>query len=108
MLLIVLFKPLLLLFKCLLEQDILLTILVHVLKQVDSGLVLTTPLLFTGIPLLLILFLGKSVDIALVSSLVVLHLVVVLLELLDLSSTSESLFIFNLLDGLLLLQSIVQ
>lgn len=83
--LIVLSKPFLLFFHGLLEKDILLAILVNVLKQVDSGLVFTSPLLLTVVPLLFVLFLSQLINASFISCLVVLNIIVMLLELLDFS-----------------------
>ena len=57
--LIVVLEPVSLLFEGLLEEDVLLTVLVHVLEEVDAGLVLTAPLLLTCVPLTLVLLLSK-------------------------------------------------
>lgn len=108
LLLIVVPKPLCLFLHCLLEQNILLTILVNVFEQVDSSLILTTPLLFTVVPLLLVLFLGQLVDASLISCLIALDVIVMSLEFLNFSSAGQSLFSFNLLNSLFFLQSGIQ
>ena len=108
LLLIVLPKPLCLFLHCLLEQNILLTILVNVLEQVDSSLVFTTPLLFTVVPLLLVFFLGQLVDASLISCLIALDVIVMSLKFLDFSSAGKSLFSFDLLNSCFFLQSSIQ
>ena len=108
LLLIVLPEPLCLFLHCLLKQNILLTILVNVLEQVNSSLILTTPLLFTVVPLLLVLFLGQLVDATLISCLIALDVIVMGLEFLDFSSAGQSLFSFNLLNSLFFRQSGIQ
>ena len=103
--LVILFEPEGFFLHCLLQQDVLLAVLVHVLEQVDSGLVLTAPLLLTGIPLLLVFVLSELVNVALVSLLVVLHVVVMLLQLLDFCAAGKSLLVLDLLNGLFALES---
>ncbi|MCP4556334.1 MAG: hypothetical protein GY836_13010 [Herbaspirillum sp.] len=88
LLLIVLPEPFCLFLHCLLKQNILLTILVNVLEQVDSSLVFTTPLLFTVVPLLFVLFLSQLVNASLISCLIALDVIVMSLELLDFSPAS--------------------
>ena len=103
--LVILFEPEGFFLHCLLQQDVLLAVLVHVLEQVDSGLVLTAPLLLTGIPLLLVFVLSELVNVALVSLLVVLHVVVMLLQLLDFCAAGKSFLVLDLLNGLFALES---
>ena len=100
--LVVVLEPLSLILESLLEEDVLLAILVHILQEVDTGLVLTTPLLLTSIPLFLVFLLNKSFNLALVRSLVRSSILVMLLELLDFPTASQSLCIFVILDSLLL------
>ena len=68
--LVVVLEPLSLVLESLLEEDVLLAILVHILQEVDTGLVLTTPLLLTSIPLFLVFLLSKTFDHTLILSLV--------------------------------------
>ena len=100
--LVVVLEPLSLILESLLEEDVLLAILVHILQEVDTGLVLTTPLLLTSIPLFLVFLLNKSFNLALVRSLVRSSILVMLLELLDFPTASQSLCILVILDSLLL------
>ena len=100
--LVVVLEPLSLILESLLEEDVLLAILVHILQQVDTSLVLTAPLLLTSIPLFLVFLLNKSFNLALVRSLVRSSILVMLLELLDFPTTSQSLCIFVILHSLLL------
>ena len=100
--LVVVLEPLSLVLESLLEEDVLLAILVHILQEVDTGLVFTTPLLLTSIPLFLVFLLNKSFNLALVRSLVRSSILVMLLELLDFPTASQSLCILIILDSLLL------
>ena len=100
--LVVVLEPLSLILESLLEEDVLLAILVHILQEVDTGLVLTTPLLLTSIPLFLVFLLNKSFNLALVRSLVRSSILVMLLELLDFPTASQSLCILIILHSLLL------
>ena len=100
--LVVVLEPLSLILESLLEEDVLLAILVHILQEVDTGLVLTTPLLLASIPLFLVFLLNKSFNLALVRSLVRSSILVMLLELLDFPTASQSLCIFVILHSLLL------
>ena len=90
--LVMLLKPLSLVLHRLLEQDVLFTVLVDVLEQVDASLVLTAPLLLSSIPLLLILHLSQLIYHLLVCCLVRPSILVVSLELLNLLTTSHALF----------------
>ena len=106
--LIVVSEPLLLALKSLPEKDVLLTILIHVLEQVDPGLVFTAPLLLPSIPLLVVLDLSQMVDHLFVGGLVVLRLLIVSLELLDLPTARHALFLLDLFDRTLTLQRSLQ
>ena len=97
--LIVLLEPLLLPLERLLEQNVLLTVLIDVLEQVDSSLVFTAPLLLSGIPLFIVLYLCQPFDHLLVGRLVICRLVIVSLQLLYLASAGHSLLMLDLLDG---------
>lgn len=68
--LVVLLEPLSLFLEGLLKKYVLLTVLVDVLKEVDTSLILTTPLLFTSVPLVLVLLLSQLVNHALVLRLI--------------------------------------
>lgn len=68
--LVMVLEPLGLALHSLLQQNVLLTVLVDVLKEVDTSLVFTAPLLLTSIPLLLVLNLGQLIDHLLVCGLV--------------------------------------
>ena len=100
--LVVILEPLSLFLESLLEEDVLLAILVHILQEVDTGLVFTTPLLLTSIPLFLVLLLNKSFNLTLVRGLVRCGILVMLLELLDFPTASQSLCIFVITYSLLL------
>lgn len=95
---LVLLVPLLFLLHCLLEQNVSLALLVHVLQQVDAGLVFSAPLLFAGVPLLFVLDLCQLFSVALDSVLVICNFLVVALELLDFTTAGKSFIGFNLLD----------
>lgn len=103
--LVILFEPEGFFLQCLLQQDVLLAVLVHVLEQVDSGLVLTAPLLLAGVPLLLVFVLSELINVALVGHLVALHVVVMLLQFLDFRAAGKSLLHLDLLDRLFALES---
>lgn len=107
-LLFMVLQPLSFLLHRLLQKNVSLAVLIDILHQVDSCLVLSSPLLLAGVPLLLVLLRSQFIDVPLVSSLVTLHLLVVLLELLDLSAASQSLLLLVLLDGALALQRLIE
>ena len=99
--LVVLFMPFSLLLHGLLEKDVLLSILVHVLEEVDTSLVLTTPLLLACVPLLLVLFLSKGLKMALLCCLVSLDVLVMALQLLDFVAAGQTLSSFEVFNSLL-------
>ena len=101
-------EPCCLFLHLLLQQDVVLAVLVHVLQQVDTGLIFASPLLLAGVPLLLVLLLSEFVDVLLESLLVAFNSVVVLLELLDLPTAGKSLISFELLDVALARQSLIE
>ena len=68
--LVVILEPFGLFLESLLKKDVLFTILVHILQEVDTGLVFTAPLLLTIIPLFLVFLLSKTFDHTLILSLV--------------------------------------
>ena len=92
--------------QLLLKQNIMLTVLIHVLQEVHSGLIFTSPLRLSSIPLLFVLKLGELVNMTLVGVFVALLLVVVLLQFLDLMTASKSLCLFEFLNGTLLCQGL--
>jgi len=63
---LVLFHPLLIFLLLLLEFDVLLSVLVNILKQVNAGLVFAVPLLFALLPLLGVLLRHELINHALV------------------------------------------
>ena len=101
LLLVVLSLPLGLLLHGLLQKDISLTVLVDILEEIDASLVLTSPLLLSGVPLLFVLLLSQVVNHPLVGLFVVPLVLVVLLKLLDLATASQSLICLVVLDSLL-------
>lgn len=107
-LLVILLQPVGLLLHGLLQQDVSLAILIDVLHEVDASLVLTAPLLLACVPLLVVLNLRETIDHLLVGSSVTLLVLVVRLELLDLSAALHALFHLVLLNGLLALKSRVE
>ena len=96
--LVVLLQPLLLLSNLSLQHDVSFSVGVHILHQVDLGLVLTSPLLLSSIPLFGILVSDQLVDHFLVSTLVRCLLVVVSLKFLNLTTASQSLVSLKLLN----------
>ena len=106
--LIVRSEPLLLSLERLLEQNVLLTVLIDVLEQVDSRLVFTAPLLLSGVPLLIVLDLCQPFDHLLIGRLVVCRLVIVSLQLLYLAAAGQPLLLLDLLDGPLALEGRLQ
>ena len=107
LLLVVLLKPLSLLLHSLLEQDVLLAILVYVLHQVDASLVLTAPLGFPSVPLLLVLNSRQVIDQLLLLGLVRLNILVVGLKDTDLLAAGSPLVCLHLFNsGLSLERSI--
>ena len=79
-LLIVLLEPISLLLHSLLQEDVLLAILVHVLHQVHASLILTAPLSLSGVPLFLILNSSQVIDQFFLLSLVRLNILVMGLQ----------------------------
>ena len=107
-LLVILLQPVRLLLHGLLQQDVSLAILIDVLHEVDASLVLTAPLLLTRIPLLIVLNLREIVDHLLVGCGVALLVLVVRLELLDLSAALHALVRLVLLNCLLAGEGLVE
>lgn len=107
-LLVVVLKPMSLALHRLLQQDVLLTVLVDVLEEVDTGLVLTAPLLLASVPLLLVFDLSQLIDHLLVLSLARFGVLVMSLELLDLPTASHALILLHLLDCLLMVKSLTK
>ena len=102
--LVVLLEPFSLLFVGLLEEDVLLTRHVHILQQVDTSLVLTTPLLLSCVPLFIVFFPSQLFKHPLLGCLVRFDILVVLLEFLDLMAASQSLLSLVVLNGFLALE----
>lgn len=94
-LLILVLEPLFFPLFSLFEQNILFAVGVHILEQVNSGLVLSPPLLLACIPLLCIFLGNKVINHLFVSCLVNASLVVVLLKLDHLSLSRLLLFFFE-------------
>ena len=95
---LVLFHPLLLILLFLFEFDVLLSVLVDVLEQVNAGLVFAVPLLLSLLPLLSVLLCHELVDHSLVGLFVGLLLRGILLQLDGFSSVRHFFLVFNLLD----------
>lgn len=104
-LLVVSLEPFSLTLQLLLELDVSLTVLVNILKKVGASLVFTSPLSLTSVPLLLVFLSDKVFDHSLVFLLVLLALLVEALEFHNLLTSSESLLLLELSDGLLSLKS---
>ena len=100
--LVVIPEPFSLFLESLLKKDVLFAILVHILQEVDTGLVFTAPLLLTIIPLFLVFLLSKIFNHFLMSGLVRRSILVMPLELLDLPATSQSLSFFVITNSLLI------
>jgi len=101
-------QPLLFSLLGLLEKNVLFSGMVHVLEQVDSGLLLAIPLSLSHFVLSLGLGLDKGVYFFFVGVLVLLSLLVVLLELNDLLSSLESLRLLQLGESLFPGESIIK
>jgi hypothetical protein len=97
---LVCYKPLFLLFICLLKKNILFTGLIDVFKEIDSGLLFSCPLSFSHFILSFSFLLNKFVHKFLVSSLVVLCLFVVLLKFHDFLSSLSSLCLLDIFKSL--------
>ena len=108
LLLVMILQPVSFVLESLLQKNVLLAVLIHVLKQVNASLVFTTPLLFASVPLLFVLNLGELINHLLVGQLVGRSVLVVLLKLLDLTTTSQALFRLDLLHSLLALKSSIE
>ena len=106
--LIMISKPFSFLLHRLLQQNVLFTVLIDVLQEVDTGLVLAAPLLLTSVPLLLVLLLSEVVNHALIGLLVTLLVLIVGLEFLDLPTPRHALIILVLLDGGLAVKRLVE
>lgn len=108
LLLVVLLKPFSLLLHRLLQQDVLLAILVHVLHQVHASLVLTAPLGLPRVPLLLILNSRQVVDQLLLLRLVRLNILVMGLQDSNLLTAGGPLVSLPLLNCSLLCKRILK
>ena len=93
--------PLLLAFEFLLQLDLLLSVRVNILQQVDACLVLTVPLLLASLPLLCVLLSHQLVNHLLVGLLVLALLLGELLQLDGLSTVTHSLIKLQLFECLL-------
>ena len=96
LLLLILLEPVHFLLAGLLEEDVLLSRLIDVLQEVDSGLLFSLPLGLSHFVLSFGLLLDELINKLLVGFLVGSSLLIVLLELDDLLS---SLLLFGILDG---------
>ena len=94
--------------QSLLEKNVLLTVLIHVLEEVDTGLVFTSPLLFTSIPLLLVFLLSKFINSAFVGGSIACRVLIMGLEFLDLTTSFQTLILLVLLDSLLTTKGLVK
>ena len=106
--LLVLLEPVGLISQLGLEMDVGLAVGIHVLHQVDLGLVLTAPLVLPRVPLASVLIGHQLVDHLLVGALVVGHLAVVSLQLYDFLAAGQTLSSLNRLDLLLVGDSRIQ
>ena len=104
----VLFHPLSLTLKLLLQFDVLLAGLVDVLEQVYSCLVLSVPLLLPLVPLLRVLLSHKFIDHGFVGVLVLLSLQREFLNLNRLPSVLHLFFVFSCLNASLVFKGLVQ
>lgn len=100
-LLLMVAEPFSLFLQSLLEKNVLLTVLIHVLEEVDTGLVFTSPLLFTSVPLLLVFLLSKFIDSAFVGGSIACRVLIMGLEFLDLSASFQTFILLVLFDSLL-------
>ena len=94
--------------QSLLEKNVLLTVLIHVLEEVDTGLVFTSPLLFTSVPLLLVFLLSKFINSAFVGGSIACRVLIMGLEFLDLTTSFQTLILLVLLDSLLTTKGLVK
>jgi len=94
-------KPFSLFLKGLLQQNVSFTILIDVLHQVDTSLIFTTPLLLSGIPLLVVFNCSKIINNLFFCLLVRLNVLVVNLKSANFFAASISFICFPLLDGAL-------
>ena len=94
--------------QSLLEKNVLLTVLIHVLEEVDTGLVFTSPLLFTSVPLLLVFLLSKFINSAFVGGSIACRVLIMGLEFLDLATSFQTLILLVLLDSLLTTKGLVK
>lgn len=99
---VVLLEPFSLFLESLLKKDVLFTILVHILQEVDTGLVFAAPLLLTIIPLFLVFLLSKIFNHSLMSGPIRRSILVMPLELLNLPATSQSLLFLVITNSLLI------
>ena len=107
-LLLMVTEPVSFFLQSLLEKNVLLTVLIHVLEEVDTGLVFTSPLLFTSIPLLLVFLLSKFINSAFVGGSIACRVLIMGLEFLDLTTSFQTLILLVLLDSLLTSKGLVK
>ena len=107
-LLLVVTEPFTFFLQSLLEKNVLFTVLIHVLEEVNTGLVFTSPLLLTSIPLLLVLLLRKFINSALVGCSVTCSVLIMSLEFLDLPTSSVALFLLILLNSCFTVKSLIK
>ena len=100
--LVVILEPFSLFLESLLKKDVLFTILVHILQEVDTGLVFAAPLLLTIIPLFLVFLLSKIFNHSLMSGPIRRSILVMPLELLNLPAASQSLLFLVITNSLLI------
>ena len=107
-LLLMVTEPVSFFLQSLLEKNVLLTVLIHVLEEVDTGLVFTSPLLFTSVPLLLVFLLSKFINSAFVGGSIACRVLIMGLEFLDLATSFQTLILLVLLDSLLTTKGLVK
>jgi hypothetical protein len=100
LMLLISYKPLFLLFILLFQEDIFFTRLIHIFKEVDSGLLFSRPLGFSHFILSFSFLLNEFVNKFFVSSLIILSLFIVLLKLDNFLSSLGSLCLFDIFKSL--------
>lgn len=98
--LLILSEPIRFTLELLLQFNVSFTVLVHILQQVNASLVLTTPLLLSHVPLLIVFFSNEAVNHLLVSFFIGFLLLVVVLKLNSLLSDFGLLSSFSISDCL--------
>ena len=105
LILLIILQPFSLLLQLLLQEHILLPIGIHILHQVDLGLVFSSPLLLSSLPNLIALLRYKIFNHLFICLLVRCLLLVIRLKFLDLTTSCQSLIFFKLLQCLLFIES---